>query len=1045
SPSASEDSNDPRWRSGSDFDPRVVVAQILQAAEGLAHAHERGVVHRDIKPANLLVDSRGVVWVADFGLALRPGDPTMTADGAVIGTPRYMSPEQARGEKADVRTDVYSLGVTLYELLTGTAAFGGEHVVDVLMDVVNRTPPPPRSLDRRISRDLETVVRKAMAKRREDRYATGREFADDLKRYLNGEPVKARRIGPLGTAWRWSKRNPAVASLLAAVLLVFAAGAGASTYYATQAEQREAEAKRNELRAIDKEGEANAERRKVEDGARYNQRLLYAARMNLASVALSEGRYARVSEYLRETFPTPGADDLRGWEWHYLFRQVHGETRATPVVTPADEAGWWTITPDRLIRVTYPGGNLRCDRHDLSTGAAVAVAVGPLKGVSPVGGTMSHDGRRILQRVEDAVVVWGVDEGKVLARLPLPAGAGTTLVADLSSDGTRYARVIPDPAAPPKADNEANPAAVEVSDAATGKRVRVLDVPKGFGGVGVHREIRFAPSTGLVGALADDGRCVVWSLDRGAVVLDRPGRADATAEPSWPQMAFGGILRFAVTTPDRRSVEVYTWGKPAEPLRFGPFRAAVHSLTFDGDGRWLAAATRGDIHVLDATGLVPSRHIRSSADHYGRVAFSPDAARVLALGWASGPAGGQVIQEWAVGRGAVGLPERGDTVLAALSPTGGRALVGWIRDEAGPGIKLGMADLSDGGFTRITRKGDDPAEAVPAWSPDGERVAVAMEGGDKGGPGTVVIFEAGSGKRLHTFKVGFGDARSVHFSPCGRFVAAAAEDAAAAWEVATGNEVFRHAADAATPKLRAAFLANPTRLAIARGEAKEAGVFLDVRDLATGQPQTSERAAGSFVGEPLVADPAGRWVAVEYQDGREKVTRLAAFDTAAGRPHLARSFPVPGGHSAASERAAFGGGWLAVTDDRRVQLYPLPGFAAGPVLVGDDRATAVHFTADGRRSFVRYAVHEAQHVKVWDATTGHELLTIPAGGQPALLVSYPAPHLGNDRYTFPRGGPKGELEFETLDGIPVPDALARERLGIKWGPALQGLARPVPR
>jgi serine/threonine protein kinase/tetratricopeptide (TPR) repeat protein len=225
--------------------PRRVAEWGLQAAEGLAYAHERGVVHRDVKPSNLLLDAAGVVWVADFGLAFRADDPTLTGEGEILGTPRYMSPEQAAAERTDARTDVYSLGVTLYELLTGAPAFSGGGPMDVIHKVLTHTPPRPRSLNRRVPRDLETVV-KAMARAPADRYPSGREMADDLKRFLAGEPVKARRIGVVGRAWRWGRRNPAVAALLSALLLALAGGTAASTalWLRARANYREASVQR---------------------------------------------------------------------------------------------------------------------------------------------------------------------------------------------------------------------------------------------------------------------------------------------------------------------------------------------------------------------------------------------------------------------------------------------------------------------------------------------------------------------------------------------------------------------------------------------------------------------------------------------------------------------------------------------------------------------------------------------------------------------------------------------------------------------------------
>jgi serine/threonine protein kinase/WD40 repeat protein len=193
----------------------------VQVAEGLAYAHARGVIHRDIKPSNLILDEQGVVWITDFGLARRPEDVALTHPGTVLGTPRYMSPEQAEAAKRpiDHRTDVYSLGATLYELLTRRPAFDGNTPLDVVLQVIERDPVPPRRLDPKVPADLETIVLKAMAKKPQDRYPTAQALADDLGRYLRLEPILARRIGPVGRLLRWSRRHPTAAALLAVCVL----------------------------------------------------------------------------------------------------------------------------------------------------------------------------------------------------------------------------------------------------------------------------------------------------------------------------------------------------------------------------------------------------------------------------------------------------------------------------------------------------------------------------------------------------------------------------------------------------------------------------------------------------------------------------------------------------------------------------------------------------------------------------------------------------------------------------------------------------------
>jgi eukaryotic-like serine/threonine-protein kinase len=223
---------DPRGRDDESppFDPprgsayfRWVASLGLQAGDALAHAHRLGVIHRDVKPSNLLVDARGNIWVTDFGLARRLADPGMTHHDSLLGTPRYMSPEQARTGAIDGRTDVYSLGATLYELLTLRPPFDGRSAAELVEQIGQDEPVPPGAIDRRIPRDLETIVLKALAKRPVDRYATGTELAEDLQRFLNREPVKARRISFPGRMWRVACRHPRVSGFSTAAAAAFLA------------------------------------------------------------------------------------------------------------------------------------------------------------------------------------------------------------------------------------------------------------------------------------------------------------------------------------------------------------------------------------------------------------------------------------------------------------------------------------------------------------------------------------------------------------------------------------------------------------------------------------------------------------------------------------------------------------------------------------------------------------------------------------------------------------------------------------------------------
>jgi hypothetical protein len=224
----------------------VSVARIgQQAAAALAYAHARGIVHRDIKPSNLLLEAAGVVWVTDFGLAKTDADP-LTRTGDIVGTFRYMAPERFRGE-CDARADVYSLGLTLYELLVLRPAFDAPDHLRLIDQVKSREPARPRAVDPRIPRDLETVVLKAMDKDPARRYPSAETMAEDLRRFLAAEPIRARRVGLCERAWRWCRRNPVVAGLTAAVFLALAVAAlTASLAYVqtTRALDREAEQRR---------------------------------------------------------------------------------------------------------------------------------------------------------------------------------------------------------------------------------------------------------------------------------------------------------------------------------------------------------------------------------------------------------------------------------------------------------------------------------------------------------------------------------------------------------------------------------------------------------------------------------------------------------------------------------------------------------------------------------------------------------------------------------------------------------------------------------
>ncbi len=191
----------------------------VQVADALAYANLQGVLHRDIKPSNLLLDATGTVWVTDFGLAKTSESDRLTHTGDIVGTLRYMVPERFRGH-SDIKCDIYSLGMTLYELLTLQPPFAELDRNKLIRQIAQEEPPRPRSIDRTLPRDLETIVLKAIAKQANDRYQNAESLAADLRRFIEDRPIQARRIGSAEWFWRWCRRNPLVASLTAAVIVL---------------------------------------------------------------------------------------------------------------------------------------------------------------------------------------------------------------------------------------------------------------------------------------------------------------------------------------------------------------------------------------------------------------------------------------------------------------------------------------------------------------------------------------------------------------------------------------------------------------------------------------------------------------------------------------------------------------------------------------------------------------------------------------------------------------------------------------------------------
>jgi serine/threonine protein kinase len=210
---------------------RSVAQLAVQAAEALEHAHQLGVVHRDIKPANLLLDHRGHLWITDFGLAHSQNQAGLTMSGDLVGTLRYMSPEQALAQRVtiDHRTDIYSLGATLYELLTLEPAYHGHDRHELLRQIAFEEPRPPSHYSKAIPVELETIILKAIEKNPAERYATAQEVAEDLERFLKDEPIRAKRPTLLQRGRRWARRHQSVVwSAIVCFVLSSVVSAGAA-------------------------------------------------------------------------------------------------------------------------------------------------------------------------------------------------------------------------------------------------------------------------------------------------------------------------------------------------------------------------------------------------------------------------------------------------------------------------------------------------------------------------------------------------------------------------------------------------------------------------------------------------------------------------------------------------------------------------------------------------------------------------------------------------------------------------------------------------
>jgi WD40 repeat protein len=540
--------------------PREAARLVADVARAVHFAHQHGILHRDLKPANVLLDADGTPYVTDFGLAKKvEGDSGLTHTGAVMGTPSYMSPEQARSEKSlTTATDTYALGAILYELLAGRPPFRAGSAIDTVLQVLDREPEAPRAHNPSADRDLSVVALKCLQKDPARRYPSAAALADDLDRWRRGEPITARRVGRLGRTVKWVRRNPTVAGLLALVGL--AAGLTVGGLVVGYGETRAA----------------------LEDA----QAQLYVSRMVLCDRETSAGNFEQAETHLRNSAP-----QFRDWEWHWIHRRVHPEDRLR---RPARGLPYALAAADGGLSLVVGVQGLRRSVLVYNADGVEVRTLGPEVDVQQVdpGRALTASPTGVVAAVMGPeLVVWHPD-GR---RIPIPVAATVPGVA-VSADGRWVAgRVAGEPT-------------LSVWDAATGAAVHRLGDYK-------HDVIAvtFRPGSAELATGSEDG-VIVWDLAAGKEVRRFVPAVD------WRGQGSGVNVVALAYSPDGRSLAVGTWegvhrydaatgaaagvlGMPGhltgDPSRKTPFLA--HRLAFRNDGRYLAAASsnNNEVHLWD--------------------------------------------------------------------------------------------------------------------------------------------------------------------------------------------------------------------------------------------------------------------------------------------------------------------------------------------------------------------------------------------------------------------------------------------------------------
>jgi len=570
---------------------------LAEVSETIQFSHDQGITHRDLKPSNIMLQPLGMSVddfrprVMDFGLAHREGgEVTIHRDGCILGTPAYGSPEQLSEDSRviDARTDVYSLGVILYEMLTGELPFRGTLRM-LIYQVLNDEPRAPRRLNDRIPRDLETICLKCLQKDPNRRYPTAKALADDLRRYLAGEAILARPIGLVEKAQKWVRRQPMVASLIAAVFCSLTLGIVAASFFALRAQAFAVNAEQEKLRADQRAIEAQQsavfaeEQRKlaVEAGDKAREeslsskRHLYVTSMNLIPPAWEVGNVKRIKQLLDSQRPeSTGGTDFRGFEWYYWWRQCHkyemslpGHGSALCVAVSKDIKGIVVGSKAGFIHCWEPvSGELL---HKIQVGDQ------PVTAVAIYGDLIGAPGP------SNSVGLWDFKTGELKKSFPSQAAP----VADLAFNGTGKWLLT-----------GSEDGALKLWDVATGLEVRQLAKSES-----PVTHVAYSRTGGIVASVTEaGGKVTVLNDQTGEVVAAVKKFGSISAIDFSPN---GKLLAVACLFGSEDRVEIYdtTTGEKTNAWR-GHGDASVGAIAFLSDGTLATAATDETVKVWTAAG-----------------------------------------------------------------------------------------------------------------------------------------------------------------------------------------------------------------------------------------------------------------------------------------------------------------------------------------------------------------------------------------------------------------------------------------------------------